>query len=982
MRIESVTAHAFGPLAGPTLKFAKGMTVVVGDNESAKSTWHAAIYSALCGRPRRKGRPSAEEQWFIDRHRPWDSEAWEVSAQLQLDDGRHVELHQDLAGGVACYAKDLHLARDISNEIMEDGSPCAAAWLGLDRRSFVATACIYQAQLLSVLKEADGLQHVLQRAASTAGSDATAAEALDRLAAFQRTQVGRNDGRSTRPLRQAVVDLERAEARLAAATAAHADYLGMVELAERRRGDADREHQQLRLHEAAVARQLADEVRVRHHRAEELMSRLGDEPPSQASQADGLDTQVARALEAWTTRPTTPAVAGASSDELRSQLAALPAVPAGDLAVHETVQAAADAYERARHDLAAHAAAKPTDEAVSAPRVSQEELLHLAQRLDMPEPEGPVVGPAEEALGDQLQRLERIRRRARALLVAGMVIVVVGVVAAASGVREAGVLAALGLAIVVAAAAARRTRRLDDVRARYAQVSAAAAGSRQAMSRSVEDRRQAAARCAELGVTASGPELRALSAAISRRQGTAEQAREWGDRRRALMSAVDTTRGILRSALAERGAASAPLPEVLRQTSGLTGSAPPAGIDHDRAKKTLPYGPAEALAYDPAEALAYDPAEALAYDPAEARAYDPAEAFVAYRAACRERAHMAARAALRPAVQEQLVQRIAIEAMDAQRRDQIAAAADQIAGAARACGLPEDVPEAQAKALALWELHRNEQLRLLDARRDDWALLDSLLRGRSFTELTRSYHEAASEAEKRASELDRQKVVELATGDPAAALPLLAERARQAGEAAASAEGALMQQAKDLVSVAEAEEALEDASERVRQLQDLDEVLRSTQMFLGNAQQRIQRDLAPVLTATLTGWLPRITNGRYSEAIVDIETLAVEVCGPRRLWRRADLLSQGTSEQIYLLLRAALTRHLTAGREACPLLLDDVTVQSDTLRTQATLDLLHELANEQQVIVFAQEREVAGWADGNLAAPRDVVHRLDVLSGA
>src|ERR1017187_9324265 len=116
MRIDSVTAHAFGPLAGDTLKFAPGMTVVVGENESAKTSWHAAIYAALCGRARRKGRPGSDEQWCIDRHKPWDAPGWEVSARLTLDDGREIEMRQDLAGNVACSATDLQLARDVSNE--------------------------------------------------------------------------------------------------------------------------------------------------------------------------------------------------------------------------------------------------------------------------------------------------------------------------------------------------------------------------------------------------------------------------------------------------------------------------------------------------------------------------------------------------------------------------------------------------------------------------------------------------------------------------------------------------------------------------------------------------------------------------------------------------------------------------------------------------------------------------------------------------
>ena len=84
MRIRSVTAHAFGPLAGATLEFAEAMTVVHGPNESGKSTWHAAIYAALCGRRRVRGRPNRDEEEFSDRHRPWDRADWVVSARLGL----------------------------------------------------------------------------------------------------------------------------------------------------------------------------------------------------------------------------------------------------------------------------------------------------------------------------------------------------------------------------------------------------------------------------------------------------------------------------------------------------------------------------------------------------------------------------------------------------------------------------------------------------------------------------------------------------------------------------------------------------------------------------------------------------------------------------------------------------------------------------------------------------------------------------------
>jgi exonuclease SbcC len=55
MRVNKVTATAFGPLVDDTLSFAPGMTIIFGDNESAKSSWHAAVYAALCGQRRGKG---------------------------------------------------------------------------------------------------------------------------------------------------------------------------------------------------------------------------------------------------------------------------------------------------------------------------------------------------------------------------------------------------------------------------------------------------------------------------------------------------------------------------------------------------------------------------------------------------------------------------------------------------------------------------------------------------------------------------------------------------------------------------------------------------------------------------------------------------------------------------------------------------------------------------------------------------------------
>ena len=93
--------------------------------------------------------------------------------------------------------------------------------------------------------------------------------------------------------------------------------------------------------------------------------------------------------------------------------------------------------------------------------------------------------------------------------------------------------------------------------------------------------------------------------------------------------------------------------------------------------------------------------------------------------------------------------------------------------------------------------------------------------------------------------------------------------------------------------------------------------------------------------------------------------------------RRAGLLSHGTAEQLYLLLRLALARHLTepAG-EACPLILDDVVSAADRERKRELLETLLSISESVQVVLFTHEDGVREWAEERLTGERD---RLTLL---
>ncbi|MFN0071144.1 MAG: ATP-binding protein [Chloroflexota bacterium] len=567
MRFEKVTAQAFGPFTDRSLELTPGLNVIWGPNEAGKSTWHAALYAGLCGMRRVRGKATTEDQRFSDRHRPWDGGPWEVGATVRLEDGRRMELRHDLAGRVNSRASDAELGRDCSAEIIADGTPDGARWLGLDRRSFAATACIRQADLLGLLSDPSVLQEQLQRAADTGGTDATAAAALERIERFRAERVGTDRASSSRPLRQALLRLETARARLAEARTAHADYLHLIEEIDR--------HQ----------RTMAEPSRT----PQEFESQIG----------------------------------GLTAEELRARLGVL--------------------------------------------------ANQVAHRPSPPSSWAPI---------------------------AGLSVVVIGIGLILSQLALPGV----GLVCIGALA---------------------------------------------LGWAA---------AQTWRHHGTVLQ-----------LKSLESERSELETQLQAR--------------------------------------------------------------------------------------------------------------------------------------LRDDAARADAQA-----------------QRSNMALELAELRGR------------------------RQQLQAI------------------------------------IPSVADAEERYAEAEAELNRIRSLEHVLRLTHQFLTSAQDQVHRSIAPILAESVRARLTRISAGRYTDVRVDPATLEVRVQAQGGPWREAALLSHGTAEQIYLLLRVALAVHLTRSGESCPLILDDVTAHCDDERTLAVVETLHEISRGRQVILFSQEAQVCRWAETALDLGQDQVVRLSAPS--
>jgi DNA repair protein SbcC/Rad50 len=915
MRIEQVLADSFGPFSEAELHLAPGFTIVYGFNESGKTTWHAALYAALCGMRRSRGRPAKEDEDFTALHKPWDRRGWRVRAVIRLEDGRRIELHQDLEGRVDCWARDLVLGRDVSNEIM-NGTPDASRWLGLDRQSFLATACIQQADLLGILTNPRLLQEHLQRAAATAGkTDATAAAAISRIEEFKREHVGADMVHSRKPLRAAKSSVETAERALQDATAAHAQFSDLAAQADRARKRAEESEREVAVLKAAVEEREAERLRRRLIRARELAARYPEGPPAGPAENEDLAVEVAGALQEWESRPSPVELSGPTSADIRRELEGLPAMPSGDREPDPDVVAANEAYRRALQAIDLLGAAPPAPAVLATGGLEEQALLEMARDLELKEPP---LDPSLEARAQKARAALGSAPRGSwrlAPLIGATMTLIGGVILAASHLVFAGI-AAIGVAAVLVAwavASAGRGNRAQLVAMKRVQAAEATLGAQWFHVDQVRSRRHLAQeRARSAGVPADPAALRRLSEEIASARKAQERLAEWRSK--------DTR---LRSELAS---ATEYLGAVLRSRDVQLGDAPERDLE-------------------------------------------------AYQDACRERARTARAAQRRPTLESALQTRAQLEdaANEADRKR--AKAATRLHDLAGKIGA--DAPAA-VEALTAWQASHAKELHRAQVALREWVELENILGGRSLADFESLVQVRAEAARSSAKGLDPADLAsQIIEGDGGIQLENARKRAADDRTEADRLAGSVGTESARLPSVPEAEEMLAAARRELERVVRLEQTLAATLTLLRNAQDQVHRDIAPVLASTVQAWLPELTAGRYVQVTVDPASLDVLVQMQDGRRRRARYLSQGTREQIYLLLRVALAEHLAKPGEVIPLILDDVTVQCDTPRTARLLEILHQVSKERQVILFTQEDDVLQWAETHFDPTADRLIQLE-----
>ena len=900
MRFESVTAHTFGRFRDQTLELAPGMNVIYGPNEAGKSTWHAALYAGLCGMRRARGRARSEDSAFQERHRPWDGEGWEVGATITLKD-RRVVLRHDLDARVDSSAQDADLAgRDYSAEIMSDGAPDGARWLGLDRRSFLGTACVRQASILAVLDDPGDLQDELQSAAATARTGETAADAIVLLSDYRTEHVG-TERSPTRPLARSRQGVGDARAALTSATRARA------EAAERRRGvealeaeveDLKRNGDAIRAVRAEVE---AVSAESRLARATALSESFLDGEPRHPADDSELAEQVTRALEQWSNAPEPEEPEGPTAAELE----ALVADEDLDLAILAEVDASAAEERLAR---ARELSVSFPDGAPRRPSEEDELTQEVANALAAWDARPDVSGTPISDLRAQLDEIEQARADTSRGGLAGLLRAIFQWFARLLG---------LG------------SRESEPERADLA-------GRRSSIEREIED----ATRVEEARIG-----IRRVAVRAELPDGSADalvsSLRGWQRTRAERMNEADESRAVW---------------EELQRVLG---------------EQTL-----DDLEADAARARREADSRAAAADQerltrALAQPLEDAElAALRGRTSAARRAEAESRLRMREANDRRFED-------DTRRRDE---ARVGLRGAVVAIGSEALTPDDQKSALSEWLDRRSEMLTEDRRKTDEWENLQRLLGERTLAEFEEETVRLRSEADSLLASAAPEAIVETRQNEPSEGdLEDLETDLREARARRDTATGELGEFESGLPDIAEAEERVERAAAELARVQGLDQTLGTVIQLLEAAQERVHRDIAPVLRATVLERLEQVTGGRYIDCRVNPESLQVEVADAEGRWRTARLLSHGTAEQLYLLLRVALARHLTEpSGETCPLILDDVVSAADSERKRQLLETLLSISESTQVILFTHEDDVRSWAEPRLNGASD---RLTVLAG-
>ena len=160
------------------------------------------------------------------------------------------------------------------------------------------------------------------------------------------------------------------------------------------------------------------------------------------------------------------------------------------------------------------------------------------------------------------------------------------------------------------------------------------------------------------------------------------------------------------------------------------------------------------------------------------------------------------------------------------------------------------------------------------------------------------------------------------------------------------------------------ESQLLTAKDRLAELEAQYDALSLATETLKDANTEIQTRFSPRLGKRATELMSRLTDGRYDELTIDRQMAAKARLTGDVSPRESAFLSAGALDQLYFALRIAMCE-LALSDTASPMILDDALVNFDDNRMALALDLLLELSETRQIILFTCHKREAEYFENN-----------------
>lgn len=155
----------------------------------------------------------------------------------------------------------------------------------------------------------------------------------------------------------------------------------------------------------------------------------------------------------------------------------------------------------------------------------------------------------------------------------------------------------------------------------------------------------------------------------------------------------------------------------------------------------------------------------------------------------------------------------------------------------------------------------------------------------------------------------------------------------------------------------------EQLTGRLEQLQREYDALNLAMEALDQANAVLQTRFSPQLNELAGQYMARMTGGKYDRVLLDQAMSVTARPAGDVVTRPLAALSAGTGDQLYLAVRLAIS-HLVLPPQA-PLVLDDALVAFDDERMAAAMELLVELAQQRQILLFTCQNREQAWMDTN-----------------